>query len=153
MIISKMYSSLAENHATQGGAADGRMPLLQPSSPSTYSSSHTVLCTHWKSIFVLPFSMLLCAPGVGRCPKKQKENPYCLVAEPSKACSHSNSNQTVHWSFLPKHCIFSVVLVSFTVLFLHMSTVSRSVSGPRSKAGMGTNFIFYSGIVVNQRAM
>lgn len=55
MIISKMYSPLAEEHATLGWSADGWVPL-QPSN-HFYILHLSALCTQWgeqQRIFVLP---------------------------------------------------------------------------------------------------
>lgn len=97
MIISKMYSPLAEDHATLGWSADGGVPL-QHWDHIWYSTSLSVICTPWgkkkKNKAFCPRLPSCCAPLVPTgMSQKTKATPDGRSIERGQTYKVSNSKQ------------------------------------------------------------
>lgn len=124
VMILKMYGSLAEDHATLGGAADGWKN--KTSATFTFIAVYMPFwCSvHTGEVFLSsPFHSSLCSSGPDRHVPKTKVTPLTVLWLSSSETSspsvcHHSSNQSI-LLFFHQHCIsFCVVLMCFTVLFL-----------------------------------
>lgn len=145
MIISKMYSPLAEDHATRGWSADGWIPL-QPWDvfDILHLSQRPVHIRGNAKYFCPPLSFLLCCPGPDRHVPKIKSHAFhwstavsCL--EPV-VCQHG-SNQSVRLSIFPSTlCVLGV--------FYSALPPVKSTVAPGQSLGVGIGDRVSSGLRV-----
>lgn len=145
MIISKMYSPLAENHATLGWSADGRLPL-QPWDHFnilhlSQGSVHRGAKTHFLSV---PFFLAVLRWSRQTRPKN-KSHPLSLVSGHFLSGAIRLSVQ-VHSVCLSINTVCMCVCSLHVVMFYIILRLYKSTVAPGPSLGVGNREWGFNGV-------